>query len=154
MLRGGSTSSSSSSASTGTSEETLVEDDLPSYPASAASSSLSDNHTPRGERANNSLAGRTSSRALQAVELDEEEKDFANHEGDDRNEREEQEEDRERGGRAIEEQIPLDFLIFVPLRTHEKYLQEKCYAAYELHFAYHDFSVRKRRKKKRLKRDV
>lgn len=51
-----------------------------------------------------------------------------------------------RGAGDVEEQIPLDFLMFVPLRTHEKYLQEKCYAAYELFYAYYDFSVRMERR--------
>ncbi|PFH37117.1 hypothetical protein BESB_035750 [Besnoitia besnoiti] len=41
----------------------------------------------------------------------------------------------------LEEQTPLDFLIFVPLRTHDIYLKEKAYSAYELHYAYHDFAV-------------
>nr|CEL69437.1 TPA: bromodomain-containing protein [Neospora caninum Liverpool] len=45
------------------------------------------------------------------------------------------------GEERVEEQTPLDFLIFVPLRTHDKYLREKAYSAYELHYAYHDFAV-------------
>ncbi|KFG38907.1 bromodomain protein [Toxoplasma gondii FOU] len=42
---------------------------------------------------------------------------------------------------GAEEQTPFDFLIFVPLRTHDQYLRENAYSAYELHYAYHDVAV-------------